>query len=393
MVESRRWPAALWAILSLLLLCLVYKLPAWLPFVSGDMSDYMLWMQHILAYGRLHSLAAGFSSYNPPYIYVLSAASLLYPHLRMVFLIKLADLPFLLLGCAAAWNITRNLGADRVRAAAAAGLLFLLPEVMNNCWHWGQTDMLPTAMLLWTAAFAVQRRPYLAMALFGVAVSFKLQAILIAPALLALLVVGYLPWASIVAAAAGYFAMFVPAVMAGRPWNSSVGVYGQQVSEFQKLTMDAPNPYVLVQMIPTRHEELLARLGIAFAGGCALWFIWFTREHRKLREGFGLMLTLTAPLLFMPYLLPRMHERYFFAGDCFLAILAVMRPRLMLPLVLMQVSIFIAYGFCLHRELATDRQMLFPLALSTAALFFVGREIAICMRQPQTLEAEAMLPG
>ncbi len=361
----------------MLFVLLVLKARAWLPFVSGDMEDYTLWLRHIVAFGRLRSLNGSFCSYSPPFVYVLAAASIFYSHLPAVILIKLTNLPFMVLGSAAAWSVARDLGGDRFRAGCAAAFLFLLPEVMENCWHWGQSDMLPTAMLLCMAALLVKARPYWAMALFGVAVAFKLQAILAAPALLVLLVIGWVPWASLPVAALSYLLMFVPAYLAGRPFSSASAVYTQQMAQFQSLSMDAPNPYVLVQMVTAQHETLLARLGIAVTTAVVLWFAWFARQRRAFRNRFGVMVVLTASLLFMPYLLPRMHERYFFAGDCFLAVLAVVRPRLAIPMALMQGAAVISYSFNLHRAMATNRQMLLPLALSTAAAVLFASELVV----------------
>jgi hypothetical protein len=57
-----------------------------------------------------------------------------------------------------------------------------------------------------------------------------------------------------------------------------------------------------------------------------------------------LLTTVCFSLIFEPFILPKMHDRYFFAGDTLLILLAVVQPRIgALPAALMQAAAILAY--------------------------------------------------
>ena len=113
-----------------------------------------------------------------------------------------------------------------------------------------------------------------------------------------------------------------------------------------RLSVDAPNPYFLVQ------NSIAQGRAYSIASGCAtlmalaapLWIAWRYRQSRFAPDKYErLLLLFTLSQLLVPFLLPRMHERYFFAGDVFAALLLSIRPRLLVVVAMLQTVALLTY--------------------------------------------------
>ena len=323
-------------------------LPWMLPRPNYDIDHYYrLWLMHILRYGRLASLEGSFANYSPPYIYLLSAVSLLHRWItNPVVLIKIINLPFMILLGFATRAIGLHLGCNR-RLALAAGLLVALdPEVVVNGLLWGQCDVIYTMLLLTSIFSLLCRRPVLGALLFGVALAFKLQTIFIAPGLFALVLAGEISPLVFGWSAIAYCVMLLPAYFAGRPIHELVNVYGAQAETYTSLSMGAANLWTVVQHFVRNNASvvtLATRAGILLTALAALALCFYYVRNKKLHTAVGRMSIVTLALLSVPFLLPRMHDRYFFAGDTFLLVVAMGRPSLIPAAVLAQVGSLITY--------------------------------------------------
>ncbi|HEX2763518.1 MAG TPA: glycosyltransferase 87 family protein [Allosphingosinicella sp.] len=153
---------------------------------AQDMVNFLIpWMEEVRR-GGLGGLSGEFSNYSPPYIYLLYLVSWRVPIIGTVPAIKLIGLPFVFLASAAIYGIVSDSTGSRVRAAAAAAL-WLLPTLMVNAFYWGQADIIYAAFLLWFVRWSIADRPGAAALAFGIALSFKLQAMFVSPLLLYLL--------------------------------------------------------------------------------------------------------------------------------------------------------------------------------------------------------------
>lgn len=368
--------AAIWCLL---------RLHNWLPFVSGDLHDYVLpWYQHILTFGRWHSAEASFANYSPSYIYLLCIASFLNGLLSPVAVIKLVDLPFLFLAAIAGWSICRDLGSTHRRAALGAGLIVFLPELCENCWRWGQCDVIYTSLLVTMAALLLKGRAYAGFVMLGLAFAFKLQAVFVCPVIVALLLAGDLPFLSIIPGVVVYLLMLLPAHLAGRPWKSLMSVYGAQYGYYNELTLGAPNIYVPVELITHRFPATVRAglrdnnvthfglvLGVVFSAGLIVILL----RRANLRRGIGLVMSMSLSLIGLPFVLPKMHERYFIAGDTLLAVAAVVRPRLIIPAALMQAALVMSYEPFLSGRWTNRDDLRIPFVLASCAMFLLIREM------------------
>jgi Gpi18-like mannosyltransferase len=357
---------------------------------------YLRWYEHIVQYGRWASLEGSYADYSPPYLYILSLVSFLNGKISPIVLIKLAQVPGMIAASWLFWSICRKLGCSQTRSLLAAWIVLVAPEVFQNTLLWGQCDMLHTACLLLMLRLLLAKRGGWAMAALGVAIAFKLQAIFVGAAVAALFVSGEVPLWSSLCVPAAYMAMMLPAHLAGRPWKQLALIYTQQYGAHPDIALSVANPYQLIHYFSMRHARfywfvLHGALVLTVAASIAL--IWFLSRSRWRLRGERLILATTAALLISPYLLPKMHDRYFFAGDVMVLLLMMLKPKLWPPAAMLQISALITAFPHLYRG-GWDQPTAFyilPVALTTCALAWV----LYVMWHPDEVDtrAEVMHPG
>ncbi|WP_247483166.1 hypothetical protein [Bradyrhizobium sp. 15] len=120
-----------------------------------------------------------------------------------------------------------------------------------------------------------------------------------------------------------YLVLAIPVLVAGRSLASVFGVYLDQADTFNRLTMNAANIWVLSGGTPYA-IGVVAGMVLAAASGVAL-SIFIARSQRAGPE--FILLAACVSLMLMPYLLPKMHVRYFYAFELASIALACLNPR------------------------------------------------------------------
>ena len=105
-----------------------------------------------------------------------------------------------------------------------AAVLFA-PTVVVNSAAWGQCDSIYAAFCLGSLYFLLRQKPWWACVFFGIALSFKLQAIFFLPVLIIVLVVNRQRCARAARRARDVPLLLVPAALAGRDWASLLTIY------------------------------------------------------------------------------------------------------------------------------------------------------------------------
>jgi len=305
------------------LICILYGLA--IPLTNKDiLKGYMPWYDYIVAHGRFAALADNFADYTPPYLYLLSIGSLangLLPSFLIIKLIAIAGTIGLAFGFF--WLITAldYQGARRLPVL----WLMLLPTVFLNGPWWGQTDAFYAGPLLFAIGEVLRRRPLTAMMAVGLALSFKMQAVFIAPLLLALLLARRIPWAYLAIPPIIYAAMMIPSWLAGRPVNDLIGIYGAQADTFQQLARDAPYFWTYLEGGHLVAYSTGVPIGLGLGVGATAWLGYLGWRERKL-DPETLLLIAAAGAIILPFVLPKMHNRYFFLGDVLSFARAILFP-------------------------------------------------------------------
>jgi len=297
---------------------LVYGL-CW-PIVAPDLHTFLYpWIDHILSAGRIKAFAVPFSNYTPPYLYLLSAASLATAsHLAIVKSLALLSV------LAAAFAVRRLIG-QRLFANEATLLVLLLPSILANGAIYGQCDGYWAAACVMATASAADARPRAMLMWFGVGLAFKLQAMFLAPFVLVMLLRQRLRLVEWPIPLAIYALAMLPAWLAGWPAADLATIYLRQSEHFNTIGT-APGPWAIVAAFHAPEPLAIFALGYAAAGLATVAYVAiFVR--RRLDPVMTTRVALLSAMI-IPYLLPKMHERYFLLADLMsFAIAVIARDR------------------------------------------------------------------
>jgi hypothetical protein len=319
------------ALIAFLCILVIQPFYAWCWSLDPpDIQQFLIpWYQEIVREGRLSVFAEPFSNYSPPYLYALSAASLADGLTDPKSLIRLLSLALTLLLSGAMVHLMRRMGLSAGQALLAGAGLFFVPSVIANAAMLGQSDMLWTAPCLMAIAAAISRRPVAMLFWCGLAFAVKAQAAFLAPFALGALLAMRPRWWHWGVPFAGYAVGVLPAWLLGWPASHLATIYLGQTQHFAGLiSMGAANPWLLLTYFDVpdgaRFIPLAYALGAAgFAG--AGWIAWAVMKDRA---DPGLLLAAALlPALALPWLLPMMHERYFYLADVLAVALWAARPN------------------------------------------------------------------
>jgi Gpi18-like mannosyltransferase len=297
---------------------LVYGL-CW-PIVAPDLHTFLYpWIDHILSAGRIKAFAVPFSNYTPPYLYLLSAASLVTTN-PLAIVKSLALLSVI----AAAFAVRRLIGR-RPFANEAALLAVLLPSVLANAAIYGQCDGYWVAACVMATVSAADARPRAMLVWFGLGLAFKLQAIFLAPFVLVMLLrhrSRLIEWPLPLAI---YALAMLPAWLAGWPAADLATIYLRQGAYFNTIGT-APGPWAVVAAFHAREPMAIFALGYAAAMIAVVAYV-AVFARRRLDPMMTMRIALLSAMM-IPYLLPKMHERYWLLADLLsFAIAVIARDR------------------------------------------------------------------
>ncbi len=309
-----------------------------LSYLSGDMEMYLIpWFYQIFGNDGLSSLGTGVGNYNIPYQTLI--AILTYLRGRPENLIKYLSIIFdYVLAYASMRLVMVSLPKEDKRRGIASFVTFFavlyLPTVFLNSAVWGQCDALYSSFIVLGILELKKEKPWAAMIFFGLAISFKLQAIFFLPALLlyyfcsrkfSILWLFEIPGMMIVTS--------LPGLILGRSVRDIFAIYAEQTVTYPYTQMDYPNIYFF---LPNDYK-LLSAAGIIFA--LAVLLITYTAVIRNtgsdsLPTAFWLRLTAWTGYACV-MLLPAMHERYGFAAEILFVINAVLYRDMILETALL----------------------------------------------------------
>ncbi|MET9316365.1 glycosyltransferase 87 family protein [Kribbella sp. NPDC003505] len=351
-----------WGLYLVVVLVAVAVRVPFLDYRSGDYIRYLgPWSTFIETHGGFRALEHEFSNYNAPYLCLMAAAS--YLPWSSLLSVKLISLGFELL---LAWNVHRLLALRHPTGhlpLLGAAVVLVLPTVVLNGAMWGQADSTYAALCVAGLYHLLRRRPVRSGVYFGVALAFKLQAVFIFPALLLFALRRELPLRALAMIPVTYLLLDVPAIMLGADWRRLLLVYLRQTGADTQLTVNAPSIYALLDLDPA-----LRRLCVLGAGVILLALVAIAVRAKLTDE--RMVLYVAASALLTPYLLPSMHERYFYLAEVLTVLAAFWRPVLLPVPVLLQVAAVSTYlnYFLRPRQVGDLRVLAVLLAVAIGVL-------------------------
>lgn len=371
---QRLTPVLAWALLTGLAVGL--RILIFEKFITEDLTKHIfLWYEHLALKG-FSGLAEPFSNYSPPYTYLLLISTWL--PIGRVFAIKFISLIFDVVLAAAAYRVARSHYTENAIPWIAFFAILYAPVVFLNSAHWGQCDSIYTAWLLLSLDAILRQQPKRAMLFFSLALVFKAQALFFAPLVLILLLRRQIPWRALIIPPLVYLMAILPAWIAGRPLGDLLTIYLRQADYYGSITMNAATPYLLLTRLP---QDAVTLIGLGVAGLTALTVAGISWRNRRAFDRRMILLAAALVVMLVPFVLPKMHERYFYPGTVFLFVLA-MEERKFIPLAFAaQVSSLITYLPFMLGKFVIDLE--WALLINAGILACLLAAFARALRQPR----------
>jgi len=284
---------------------------------SGDYDIYLAdWMSKLAAGSFGEGMRANIGEYNVLYQYILFLITRLpVPALYAVKAVSFIGDAFLAGACA-------KLAGRRAVPAFAAALL--LPTLVLNGGMFAQCDSLYAACALWGLALSLEKKPAPAAVCFAFSLSFKLQSAFILPVVAVLWAGRRLRVRDALVFILTLLAVMLPALLGGKGLGDILAIYTAQTGLYTGLTYNAPSFFGLMN---TTGLDVYAysNFGMALAFGvCAALVVYGVKKAGQMSEGDHVYLALLLVLLVV-FMLPRMHERYFYLATPLSIVLASRR--------------------------------------------------------------------
>ena len=298
------------------------------------------WYDFIASHGGFSALKYSFADYTPPYLYWILIAVTMLSGLPKILAIKLFAMTVDFICGFLTYKIVKLKYPQGKLPMFAFLAVILSPNVIYNSALWGQCDVLYTTGLIACIYFLSIQKQIPALLSFGLALSFKLQTMFLAPLLLILLFKKRISWYYLPLIPSVYIFAMLPAWFAGRPMPELLLVYFNQANKYKEITKNAPNFY---QWIPNEFYDIVVPIGLILTLAAIFLLVHIVYKSRLEITQDRLIHLATISVFFMPYLLPKMHERYFYPADILSIIFAFYFPQYRWVTILVQMSSFFAY--------------------------------------------------
>lgn len=308
------------------------------------------WYDTIKEKGGFAALKEGkFADYNASYLYIM--AFLTYLPIGKLYAIKMVSILFDYVAAFWIYKTVRLKYSNPSYGFLAFALVIFAPSLILNSSLWAQCDVIYTSFLLMSSYYFIKysqdesknTSKLLAIFAFALALAFKLQAVFFILPLLFLYLTRKVFWYEFLIIPLVLLLFILPNYFLGRPFMDLILIYGHQILDYPRLSLNAPNIY---QLLPTAPYSFFMPAGIILTFSTVFVFgFLFLRKKIPFKAEYFIQITMIS-LLIIPYLLPKMHERYFFAADLFAIIYAFYFPkRWFLPILIGGISIFSYAGF------------------------------------------------
>ena len=329
-----------------------------LAFFDRENTDYQwflkVWVDYYRTNPGFSALGKAVGNYNIPYLYFL--AMFARSPIRDLYLIKLLSVFFDILLAWAGLLLVRRSGGSIFRALVCFFVILFLPTIVLNSATWGQCDSIFVSLALLGLAYGLpdastgkEGNPILSMVFIALSFGFKLQAVFIMPVWLLLWIWRKYKWYIFGVFPLTYFLLILPAVLFGRPIKDAILLYADQANTVgDALNYTAPSLTALMRNVQNTESVSAVLIVCAFLAMAAVLMIGITNMKKMTPSVF---LALTALMvLVIPYLLPHMHDRYFYLADIMTAVLFLTRPVTLPVFACMEFGSFLCYyGYIFER--------------------------------------------
>jgi Gpi18-like mannosyltransferase len=311
------------------------------PNQSSDYKSFLEpWYDFIASHGGFSALKYSFADYTPSYLYWILISATLLSGLPKILAIKLLAMTVDFLCAFFTYKIVQLKYPQGNQSIFAFLAIILSPTVIYNSALWGQCDSIYTTGLIACIYFLSIHKQIPALLSFGVALSFKLQAMFLAPLLLILLIKKRINWFYLPLIPAVYIISILPPWLMGRPIQELLLIYFSQANKYKELAKGVPNLY---QWIPNNLYNVVVPIALILTIFAIFLLAYIVYKSRLEITEDRLIHLATISVLFMPYILPKMHQRYFYPADILSIIFAFYFPKYFWVAIVVQMASLLSY--------------------------------------------------
>lgn len=338
------------AFVLILFVSLVVRL-AFLDYLSGDMNGALLpWFNFLKTNGGFSALKtypwtnSGIAKAGDyPVAYINLLAFLSYLPIKGIVSIKLSSIFFDYALAIGAVLLIRMFNKNWFFSLISFTILVFFPTSILNSALWGQADQMYVGLVVWTLYLLLKNKQGFAMFILGFAIAVKLQTTFFLPVLVFMWLNKKFKLRNLFFMIFAIFLTFVPSYLAGSSLTMPFEMYKLQVSGLYKnANYGAGSIYAFFESTKYR-DGINDGAGLAFAFiiiGIAL-LVLFHYKTPATKKNIVFVSVLFSILV--PFVLPHMHERYFYMADVFLILYVLIYRRKYILGVLMSVSSVLAY--------------------------------------------------
>jgi Gpi18-like mannosyltransferase len=306
------------AIITITLFALLIR-GAGFDFQSGDYKVYISqWIKQLKENGGIPGIAKISSNYTPPSLLLYGLISYL-PEKTTLWAVKIVSCFFDFVIAVFSYKIITNFTGDAKKSIVAYSLVLFCPTIFLNSSIWGQCDSIYTAFCVMSFFYFLKSNPQASLFCYGIALSFKLQAIFFLPFFIFMYL--YRKWnlMQVFFAIFGFFVFSIPLFLFGVSFLKWAEVYWQQLHQYSRLVLNAPTIYAIIPM--NNIIGIILMTGIL----AIITFIILSLKNNCSKQT-QLLLCLMCTTV-VPFILPHMHERYFYMAEVFVILYIVTDPK------------------------------------------------------------------
>lgn len=307
---------------------------------SADYKEFVSkWYEFIAQHG-FEAFGHEFANYNPPYLYLMGIIVYLFPFVPKIIAIKSISVIFDLLLGAFVYKLINLKYPGSILAVLGYLAVLFAPTVFLNSSCWGQADALYATFLVACLYWICKGKQWLALVSFGFALAIKAQAIFFAPFLLALFLKRQLSWKPFLLVPVIYLLMLAPTWIAGRNFSDLLSIYARQSNTYHELSKHAPNFYI---WFPDSAYDYIYPAGLVLGLSVAFLIIAGLIKSQRVVDRDLIVQMAFVFVLAVPYFLPKMHERYFYAADVLAIVYAFYFPKYFYVPIVVIICSFLSY--------------------------------------------------
>ncbi|MCL2249690.1 MAG: hypothetical protein FWC13_10510 [Oscillospiraceae bacterium] len=347
-----------------------------------ESADYVIflsvWVEEYRGMSFWQALGTNVGNYNPPYMYLLNIIARI--PISDLYLIKIVSVIFDFLLAYFAMKIV-SLKTENLNFRLLTFVLTLaIPTVMLNSAMWGQCDSIYSAFALGALYFALSGKSKLSYTFMALSLSFKLQAAFIFPIFLVCIMTKKIRFRDCYMFFIVYISLMLPAIIAGMPIEDSLFMYFTQADSFHVLTLNAMNVWQLVGDV---YFPAFRIVGFALCGLAVLSLLYFVYIHReKFKHNVDYVRLAFVFAAIAPFLLPQMHDRFFFMADVLALIIFLFDKRRWYIPVMVIFSSYMTYVFFLMNWVILFERRYLAIVMGLA-IILVLRDLVISLRKPE----------